>query len=168
MRPQLAIHWPSPHELWSIAPREDSLAAALADRHYSRQTPGADGFLAAGKCVVLYHRRPDGDAVWGVVYNMDPVGAWRFRNTLFHSESKTLSSTLIEAATFVTYREWVRKYGALPAEPLRTEIDVEATKRRRSKRHSPGHCYLMAGWHVVRYVPPGHGRSAKVELEAPR
>lgn len=28
--------------------------------------------------------------------------------------------------------------------------------------------HLMAGWHVVRYVPPGHGRPAKVEIEAPR
>jgi hypothetical protein len=167
MRAQLAIHWPSSSPLWSVAPREDSLAAELADGHYSRQTPGADGFLAAGRCVVLYHRAARGPATWGVVHNRDPIGTLRFRNTLFRNVSGTLSSDLIVAATLVTYDEWLRKYGALPEEPLRTEVDIEATAARRSKHHEPGWCYLCAGWTKVRDIPASHGRSAKVELEAP-
>ena len=192
MKSQLAINWPSPRELWSIAPREDSLAAELADRHYSRQTAGAHGFLAAGRCVVLYHRGPRGAAAWGVVYGVFRE-VWRWRNTIFRNESGTLSSALIKAATEATYIEWERKYGALPhvwsaiafepwlhvatgvqvvvgpvPVPLRTEVDIEATRARRSKRHEPGHCYLMAGWRKVREIPRSHGRSAKVELEAPR
>jgi hypothetical protein len=56
----------------------------------------------------------------------------------------------------------------LPELPFTTEIDIEATAARRSKHHEPGHCYLLAGWKHVRWIPAGHGRSAKRELEAPR
>lgn len=166
MRAQLAMHYPV-SSLWSRAPRNDSLSAELADGHYSRQTPGADGFLASGQCLVLYHRGPKGGATWGVVFNMDPVGAWRWRNAIFRNLSGTLSSTLILDATYATYREWRATYGGLPHVPLRTEVDIAATSKRRSKRHLPGHCYLMAGWTRTRDIPAGHGRSAKVELEAP-
>lgn len=173
MRSQLTIHWPSPHELWSIAPRDDSLVAELVDGqngkppHYSRQTPGAHGFLAPGRSLVLHHNGPRGAAAWGVVYNMDSTGAMRWRNSIFRNESGTLSSSLIAAATSVTYVVWVDKYGALPEQPLRTEVQVAATAARRSRNHEPGHCYLMAGWRKVRDIPSGHGRPAKVELEAP-
>lgn len=168
MRAQLALHWPTSSSLWHLAPREDSLVAELADGHYSRQTPGADGYLAPGKCVVLYHRGPTGRAAWGVVYNVF-LEVWRWRNAIFRNhKSGTLSSLLVETATATTYAEWRRIYGALPDEPLTTEIDIAATAARRSKRHEPGHCYLVAGWRKVRDIPAGHGRPAKVELEAPR
>lgn len=166
MRAQLAMHWPV-SSLWARAPREDSLSAELADRHYSRQTPGADGFIAAGKCVVLYHRGPKGGATWGVLFNRDPVGAWRWRNSIFHNSSGTLSSLLITDAVRCTYREWVNTYDALPSVPLRTEIGIAETAARRSKRSPPGKCYYEAGWTFVRDIPAGHGRTAKVELEAP-
>lgn len=104
---------------------------------------------------------------WGSVHALDPVGRMRFRNAIFRNISGTLSSELIIAAVAVTYAEWLRKYGALPAEPLRTEIDVEATAARRSKHSEPGRCYLCAGWRWIRDIPAGHGRSSKVELEAP-
>lgn len=163
MRAQLAIHWPTASALWSLAPREDSLSAELADGHYSRQTPGADGFLAPGQCIVLYHRGPRGAATWGVVHNVFRE-VWRWRNTIFANRSGTLSSTLVEAATLVTYAEWRRIYGALPALPLTTEIDIVATAARRSKRHEPGHCYRVAGRIEKRRAPPparstGDGRA---------
>lgn len=164
MRAQLAIHWPI-DELWSEAPREDSIGAELADGHYSRQTVGADGFLASGRCLVLVaaNRR----AVWGVVFGIFRE-VWRWRNSIFRNDkSGVLSSLLIERATSLTYRRWREKYGALPSVPLRTEVDIEATRARRSKKSEPGKCYLEAGWTKVRDIPAGHGRSAKVELEAP-
>lgn len=166
MRSQLAIHWPV-SSLWARAPREDSLCAELADGHYSRQTPGADGFLAAGQCVVLHHRGAKGGATWGVLFNRDPVGAWRWRNSIFRNISGTLSSLLIWDAVRTTYAEWRATYGELPDYPLRTEVDIEATRARRSKNSPPGKCYYDAGWTFVRDIPKGHGRSAKVELEAP-
>lgn len=166
MRAQLALHWPV-SSLWSRAPREDSLCAELADGHYSRQTPGADGFVAAGQVVVLYHRGPRGGATWAALHNRDPVGAWRWRNCIFANRSGTLSSTLIIDATLTTYAEWRATYGDLPSVPLRTEIGIAETAARRSKHSPPGKCYYEAGWTFVRDIPAGHGRSAKVELQAP-
>lgn len=161
------MHWPTISELWSVAPREDSLCCELADGHYSRQTPGSDGFMAPGECCVFYHRGVVGPAVWGCVHNRDITGAWRWRNVIFRNTSGTLSSPLIVAATLATYAEWTKVYGKLPDVPLRTEIDIEATRARRSKNSPPGKCYYEAGWTFVRDIPAGHGRPAKVELEAP-
>lgn len=166
MRPQLAMHFTPPGKLWARVAREDSIAAELADGHYSRQTPGADGYMAPGECVAFVHKGPRGRAVWGVVHNVFRE-VWRWRNTIFRNVSGTLSSDLIIAATLDTYETWLAEYGKLPAPPLRTEVEIEATRARRSKRHPPGHCYLMAGWTFVREIPAAHGRAAKVELEAP-
>lgn len=152
---------------WRAVVREYAPAARLADGHYSRQSIGAKGFIPPGRCIVLWHEGRRGDAVWGCVLNRFR-GLWRWRNTIFRNLSGVRSSVLVAAATDTTYTLWIAKYGALPSVPLRTEIDIEATRVRRSSSSSPGHCYLMAGWSKVRDVPRGHGRSAKVELEAPK
>lgn len=153
--------------LWRHVPIEYPPARELADRHYPRQTPGAKGFMAGGRRFLLWHQGPKGAAAWGVLLNLDPVGALRWRNVLFRNESGTQSSDLIIAATRETYALWRRRYRELPNLPLTTEVEIEATRRRRSKRHPPGWCYLCAGWTKVRDIPAGHGRPAKVELAAP-
>lgn len=168
MRPQLALHYPGQYDGWIPVAREDSLAAEIADRHYSRQTPGAHGFMPPGRCVVFVHVGREGLALWGVVLNLDPVGTLRWRNTIFRNESDSLSSQLVESATFATYLEWTKKYGALPDVALTTEIDIKATERRRSRWVEPGHCYRMAGWREVARRGREHGRPAIVVLEAPR
>lgn len=56
MRAQLSMHYPTSSPLWALAPREDSLSAEHADGHYSRETPGAHGFLPPGESLVLVHR----------------------------------------------------------------------------------------------------------------
>lgn len=43
---------------WRKVKRTDPRARALADRHYSRQTVGAAGFMASGRVLVLFHARP--------------------------------------------------------------------------------------------------------------
>ena len=60
---------------------------------------------------------------------------------VFRNEGAGLSSDLIRTATERTYVEWLRRYGELPEERLRTEVDV-----RRVRSRNPGFCYLMAGW----------------------
>ena len=52
-----------------------------------------------------------------------------------------VASELIVSATLRTYEEWTKRYGKLPSETLRTEIDVK-----RVKSKEPGRCYLLAGW----------------------
>lgn len=157
--------------MWSHVPVEYAPARELADRHYSRQTKGADGILAPGERFLLWHDDAlfggaGKNAAWGVVRNRFRK-QWRFRNSLFRNESSTRSSDLIREATRQTFRLWQRRYHCIPDEPLETEIDIEATRARRSKRNPPGYCYLMAGWIHVRDLDPGHGRPARAIFRAP-
>lgn len=153
-------------KVWIHIPVEDPRAAALYDRHYSRQTKGAKGVLAAGWRFLLWHEGDAGNALWGVVYGRFR-GRWRWRNSVFRNESGTLSSELVRAATVETYELWERRYKELPSVPLETEIDIAATARRRSKRSVPGKCYAVAGWEWVRSTLRGHGRSVKAIYRAP-
>lgn len=149
-------------DLWRRVAREEPAAARLADRHYSRQTVGAKGFLPPGRCLALM--TPCARAVWGVVENLDPVGAVHWRCTIFRNEGAGLSSKLIRAATERTFAWWRLHYGALPRAPLRTEIDVDAVRPKRD----PGFCFLRAGWRVVgRTNGAEKGRASLLVLEAP-
>jgi hypothetical protein len=133
--------------LWSSVDIEDPRCRQLADRHYSRQTPGAEGFVRPGERLLLYHECEGGTAAWAVVRNRFRK-VWRWSNTLFRNECRVhLASDLIVDALKHTY-DWALRYygGQLPPERLLTEVDIEATKKRRSKRHPPGYCYLQAGW----------------------
>lgn len=56
--------------LWRRVKRCDVAARELADRHYSRQTPGAQDFMPPGRTFVML--TPDDRAVWGVVENQAP------------------------------------------------------------------------------------------------
>lgn len=77
----------------------------------------------------------------GRIGQTDGRARYLWRNMLFRNPGAGLASDLIQTATEATYREWEKRYGELPAERLRTEIDI---KRVRSV--NPGFCYRMAGW----------------------
>lgn len=147
---------------WLGVRKSNAQARALADRHYSRQTIGADDFMPPGKVLVLV--TPCGRAVWGAIENLDPVGELRWRVSIFRNEGAGRSSDLIRSATETTRRFWVRRYGSPPPAPLRTEIDPLLVRRKRD----PGRCFLRAGWRVVgRTSGAAHGRADLVVLEAP-
>lgn len=124
--------------------------------HYSRRTPGSKTFTGVGQEVVLLSE--EGDAVWAVVRQRTPSkigsGASRgraglsdaatkfvWRNMMFRNLGRHLSSDLIRSATERTYLEWQKRYGLLPEERLRTEVDVRVVRSR-----NPGYCYECAGW----------------------
>lgn len=130
--------------------------------HYSRRTPGSKTFTGVGKEVVLVTEC--GRAVWACVYqrtpsargtgtsrgragNTDAKPRFIWRNMMFRNLGAGLSSGLIRAATLTTYREWLDRYGEIPAERLRTEIGLAEVKSK-----NPGYCYKMAGWTVDRVV----------------
>lgn len=141
MTGQSVMPWVDGH--WFKVKRSNYHARALADRHYSRQTPGAADFMASGKTFVLLTH--DRGAVWGVIENMDPAGGLRWRCSIFRNEGPARSSDLIREATERTYQYWRSHYGALPSVPLTTEVDPEKTRRKRD----PGRCFRKAGWFVV-------------------
>jgi hypothetical protein len=148
--------------------------------HYSRRTPGARTFTGIGQEVVLV--TDCGRAVWAVTLQKGPdapFSGWRtrhldlfkpardaaprrehrallWRNVMFRNLGAGLSSDLIREATARTYEEWIRRYGGLPAERLRTEVEVAAVRST-----NPGYCYVMAGWER------GETRRGKLHLWAP-
>lgn len=130
---------------WHLSFRADRRARPLADRHYNRQSIGADQFVPPGRCVVLL--TGDADALW--------VTSWPFAEytkhawavawvcSLFRNESPSLSSDLIREAVAATRSE----FGEPPALGFVTFVDTIKTRRKRD----PGRCYRKAGW-----VPCGH------------
>lgn len=146
---------------WAVVTKFDRRACALADRHYPRQRPGASQFMPPGQTLVLVTE--DGLAVWGVVLNLDPRGARRWRVSIFRNEGPRLSSELVREALEVTYREWARKYGELPPCALRTEVDPLKIKRKRD----PGRCFRRAGWTSLGLHVRAKRRRGLFVLEAP-
>ena len=149
---------------WKLSSSSDPKALAIVDGtgpfaaygpHYSRRTPGSKTFTGCGQEVVLLS--DCGRAVWAVVRQRTPARAgtggsrgragetdktrYVWRNMLFRNLGAGLSSELIREATQETYRRWVERYGELPEERLRTEIDV-----RKVRSTNPGCCYQLAGW----------------------
>lgn len=125
---------------WVSVKKTDPRARDLADRHYSRQTPGAACFTPPGRCVTLLTECER--AIWAVVLNMDPAGALRWRVAIFRNEGAGLSSDLIRSATDETHRAWLDRYGEIPRVRLTTEVDPLAVR----PKADPGYCFLMAGW----------------------
>lgn len=163
------------HELvqppWTLSSSSDPRALAVVDGtgrfeehgpHYSRRTPGSKTFTGVGQEVVLVTEA--GDAVWAVVRQRTParrgtgtsrgrtgatdLGArYVWRNMLFRNLGPHLSSDLIRSATLTTYAIWLERYGEMPRERLRTEVDT-----RKVRSSNPGYCYKMAGYEKDRVV----------------
>lgn len=140
----------------SAAPADLFNPYPSGDVHYSRRSPGSKTFTGVGQEIVLV--TTCGRAVWACVRQKTPAARgtgesrgrnglqdvrsiFLWRNMIFRNLGAGLSSDLIRSATDMTYREWVKRYGSLPDEPLRTEVDVSKTKST-----NPGYCYLCAGW----------------------
>ena len=66
------------------------------------------------------------------------------------------ASSLIVTATAATYIVWKDRYGTLPEERLRTEVDI-----RKVASPNPGYCYKCAGYTPLKTV------RGKLYLEAP-
>lgn len=150
---------------WLLSSSSDRRALAVVDGlgkfkrygpHYSRRTPGSKTFTGVGQEIVLV--TDNGRAVWAVVRQKTPskVGSggsrgrvgeadrksvFVWRNMMFCNRYGGIASELIREATERTYEEWIKRYGALPEERLRTEVDLKKVKS-----SEPGRCYVLAGW----------------------
>ncbi len=158
---------------WILSSSSDPEALAVVDGtgrfsmhgpHYSRRTPGSKTFTGVGQEVVLLHE--SGAAVWAVVRQRTPskrgsgssrgragiadaAPVYVWRNMMFRRlpECPVVSSELIRTATAATYTAWVERYGELPEERLRTEVDTRKVKSR-----NPGYCYKCAGYEPLKTV----------------
>lgn len=138
---------------WHRSWRADPIARAIADRHYSRQNPGAAQFVPPGRCLVLL---ADGStstcgALWVTSWPLaeyvshEWAGAWTC--SIFRNEARDvfgLSSDLIASAIAATRAE----FGDPPALGMVTFVDRDAVKSERD----PGRCFLRAGFEFVGYT----------------
>ena len=128
---------------WRRAHRFDRECLPLADRHYSRQKPGAPQFAPPGRCVVL----KSGDPVSAVWVSSWPLaeytkhewsGAWVC--SMFRNEGPELSSELIQQAIAATRHEW----GDPPELGMITFVKADAIRS-----VNPGYCFKRAGFRRV-------------------
>jgi hypothetical protein len=128
---------------WELSWRNDPRGRALADRHYSRQSIGADGFVPPGRCLVLV--TPEGNGLWVTSWPFAEYvkhewgGAWIC--SIFRNESDRLASDLIRSAVAATRWRWP----AVPELGMVTFVDPSKVRRKRD----PGRCFLRAGFRRV-------------------
>ena len=128
---------------WHLSNRADPRGARLADRHYSRKTPGAAQFTPPGRCVVFLTSAGNALRVSSWPYPQYVKHAWRgaWLCSLFRNESDVLSSTLITQAVTCTRWQW----GDPPALGMVTFVDTTQIRHKRD----PGRCFRKAGWQQV-------------------
>ena len=141
----IARHWTYVHHC-------DIRARKMADRHYSRQTPGAREFVGNGHKIVLLQLLADGTpaAVWashrpapGKAVRPDGRDVWAC--TLFRVEHRTVpASELITEAMAITRFFWG---DVMPKDGFYTTINP--AKVQPIQRHGKplwGYSWLKAGW----------------------
>ena len=126
---------------WQLSYRADPRVAKLADRHYSRKTPGSPQFVPPGRCVVLWMSGAAWTTSWPFpefVKHRWP-GAWI--NSLFRKEIPGRASEFIVDAVAATRAIW-------PDVPELGMISFVDAAKVRHKR-DPGRSYLRAGFRRV-------------------
>ena len=136
--------------------RCDPRARELADRHYNRQSIGAQNFAPPGRALVLFSNSDQGKAFWITSWPFaefvrhDWAGAWVC--SAFRNESNLMASEMIRQAVAGT----VAYYGSPPLKGLVTFLDtkkVKPTIRRGVKTW--GYSWLKAGFVHVGYTKGG-------------
>lgn len=122
----------------------DQECRLLADRHYSRRTPGARQFLYSGRKLVL--RDAAGLVVFAWMWPDDDKrmdGQTGYNNAIFRNESTRLSSDIILEAEQHAFANW-------GPNRLYTYVDP-----RKVASANPGYCYKRAGWLYIRTTASG-------------
>lgn len=123
---------------WCLSWRADPHGRDIADRHYNRQSIGADQFVPPGRCLVLTMPR----ALWITSWPFAEYvkhrwpGAWVC--SAFRNEGAGLSSELIRDAVAATRWRWPD----VPELGMVTFVDSDKVRRKRD----PGRCFLRAGF----------------------
>ena len=134
---------------WVISRDMNPKAQELADRHYSRKTPGSKkGFIGPGEKLVLLS--PTGDALFTWLrsradYRGDKIDG--VNCTIFRNEGPVLSSKLILEAEKFAHDRW-------PGLKLFTYVS-----KAKVKSQNPGWCFMKAGW-----KPAGENKSGELRL----
>jgi len=129
--------------IWVRSWRTDPRVRPLADRHYNRQSVGAQDFCPPGRCLVF--TTADYGAFWVTSWPFAEyvkhawAGAWVC--SAFRRETGPLASAMIRDAVAATRAH----YGEPPE--LGMVSFVDASKVRRSRE--PGRVFRLAGFRLV-------------------
>ena len=140
---------------WYQVSPVDVRARLIADRHYSRQTPGAREFCRPGNKIVLLHfvegkpvavwasQRPDPSS--GITRD-DGLDAWDC--SIFRNEgAKIKSSELIKEAVAITLGKWA---DILPVDGFITTVNPRKVRPIKQRgRLIWGYCFLKAGFRRI-------------------
>ncbi len=172
---------PFSSKYWYQVSPVDVRARMLADRHYSRQTPGAREFCPPGNKVVLIVPGVGGiaEAVWASQRPDPQSGLGRadgfeyWSNVIFRNESGIRSSDLIREAVAITKWHW---HDVIPADGFHTFVNprkVRGVKVRGTLVH--GFSFMKAGFQMhpertkmrdlIRWVLPTDAIREMVALE---
>ena len=143
---------------WLITDKGDLDAKALAECHYTRQTPNARSFTRNGQNLVFITN--DCKACWvtfrptpGKAKRSDDLDAWEC--TLFRNVGSVLSSILIKEAVKLSWALW----GNIPP----TDGIITFVKPECIKSDLPGYCFRRAGW-----KHKGNAKDGKPRFKAPK
>jgi hypothetical protein len=127
-----------------VTDKYDAECAALADDHYSRQSPGDRQFMPPGRTIII--RNPAGTMVFGWNWQLPHKRKDResgYCCSIFRNVSELRSSDVILECTQIAFRKWG---------PDRVFTYVDPTKIRSA---NPGYCFKQAGWSFVRKTGTG-------------
>ena len=126
---------------WELSNRFHPHAAALADRHYSRQTIGSPQFVPPGRCLVLYQPNAYWVTSWPFAEYTKHAWAGAWVCSAFRNEGAGLSSELIREAVAHTLHRWPNP----PDLGMITFVDRGKTRPKKD----PGYCFKVAGFRRV-------------------
>jgi hypothetical protein len=159
---------------WVVTTKADQRPRFLADRHYTRQTPGHPMWTRPGYNLILYAEQRSGRAAafcwWRPKWESGILGTERkdklrcIECSLFRNETRFRSSDLIREA--VTMLEgWEHTWDVHLPDGLITGVGSRQTAQGRSSDSPPGMCFVAAGWEP--FTHPGKNKRADVWLRAP-
>ena len=160
--------------LWTVTNKADQRPRFLADRHYTRQSPGHPMWTRPGWNLILYCQQANGRAAafcwwrpkWesGIVGTERKDGLQAIECALFRNETRYRSSTLIRQAV-ERLRSWPHALDVAIPDGLITGVNSAATAGGRSPDSPAGKCFVEAGWEL--FDKPGRNRRADVWLRLP-
>lgn len=138
--------------MWRLSHRADPFCAAIADRHYSRQTIGSPQFVPPGRCLVLAAGTPASGAYWVTSWPFaefvkhDWAGAWMC--SAFRNEGAGVASEMITEAIAAT--RWF--FGEPPDLGMVTFVDRKKVRPTivRGRRSMGGRFGRPGLWNAVR------------------
>lgn len=126
---------------WTRTQKFDPLAAALADRHYSRRKVGSPQFMPPGQTIILLTEYADAVFGWwrphpdSGIKAMNGLDGWTC--TIFRNEGFVLSSDLILDAELAIAEAG---HGCGPSGFITYVWDKKVSSI------NPGACFKRAGW----------------------